>query len=151
MDTGVPRIPQSSCITEISRWNCLISYPGILWGCSTSLQRYNRCILLPLATGQPKLDNQEIAKLGFCIFGFMAYQPSWVIQIRTLVVEGQWWSYLSHRRCPWYNYYRHRKWTRWHEFKFWTWLIAFHIALIPLGKVWIQLFSLQPWVNSRAD
>ena len=30
-------------------------------------------------------------------------------------------------------------------------LIAFHIALIPLGKVWIQLFSLQLWVNSRAD
>ena len=29
-------------------------------------------------------------------------------------------------------------------------LIAFHIALIPLGKVWIQLFSLQLWVNSRA-
>ena len=27
----------------------------------------------------------------------------------------------------------------------------FHIALIPLGKVWIQLFSLQLWVNSRAD
>ena len=31
-------------------------------------------------------------------------------------------------------------------------LIAFHIALIPSGKVWIQLFSLQLWwVNSRAD
>ena len=30
-------------------------------------------------------------------------------------------------------------------------LIAFHIALIPLGKVWIQLFSLQLWVHSRAD
>ena len=27
----------------------------------------------------------------------------------------------------------------------------FHIALILLGKVWIQLFSLQLWVNSRAD
>ena len=30
-------------------------------------------------------------------------------------------------------------------------LIAFHIALILLGKVWIQLFSLQLWVNSRTD
>ena len=30
-------------------------------------------------------------------------------------------------------------------------LNAFHIALIPLGNVWIQLFSLQLWVNSRAD
>ena len=38
-----------------------------------------------------------------------------------------------------------------HEFKSWTRLIAFHIATIPLGKVWIQLFSLQLWVNSRAD
>ena len=37
----------------------------------------------------------------------------------------------------------------WHKFKSWTRLIAFHIALIPLGKVWIQLFSLQLWVNSR--
>ena len=27
----------------------------------------------------------------------------------------------------------------------------FYIALIPMGKVWIQLFSLQLWVNSRAD
>ena len=31
-----------------------------------------------------------------------------------------------------------------------TRLIAFHIVLIHLGKVWIQLFSLQLWVNSRA-
>ena len=54
-------------------------------------------------------------------------------------------------RCPWCNGYRRRKWTRWHEFKSWTRLIAFHIALIPLGKVWIQLFFLRLWANSRAD
>ena len=30
-------------------------------------------------------------------------------------------------------------------------LIAFHIALVPLGKLWIQLFSPQLWVNSGAD
>ena len=42
--------------------------------------------------------------------------------------------------------YRRRKWTRRHEFKSWPRLIAFHILL---GKVWIQLFSLQLWVNSR--
>ena len=35
----------------------------------------------------------------------------------------------------WCNGYRRRKWTRPHEFKSWTRLIAFHIALIPLGKV----------------
>ena len=49
-------------------------------------------------------------------------------------------------RCPWCNGYRRRKWTRWHEIKSWTRLIAFHIALIPLRKVWIQL-----WVNSRYE
>ena len=53
--------------------------------------------------------------------------------------------------APWCSRYRRRKWTRRHEFKSWTRLIAFHIALIPLGKVWIQLFSLQLWVNSRTD
>ena len=57
----------------------------------------------------------------------------------------------NYLRCPWCNGYRRRKWTRRHEFKSWTRLIAFHIALIPLGKVWIQLFSLQLWVNSRTD
>ena len=43
--------------------------------------------------------------------------------------------------CPWCNGYCRRKWTRRHEFNSWTRLIAFHIVLIPLGKVWIQLFS----------
>ena len=59
-------------------------------------------------------------------------------------------DYLT-KRCLWCNGYRHRIWTRRYEFNSWTRLIAFHIALIPLGKVWIQLFSLQLWVNSRAD
>ena len=51
----------------------------------------------------------------------------------------------------WCNGYRCRKWTQRHKFKSWMRLIAFHIALIPLGKVWIQLFSLQLWVNNRED
>ena len=59
--------------------------------------------------------------------------------------------YLHIQRCPWCNCYRRRKLTRRHGFKSWTRLIAFHIALIPLGKVWIQLFSIQLWANSRAD
>ena len=50
-------------------------------------------------------------------------------------------------RCPWCNGYCRRKWTWRHEFKSWMRLIAFHITLIPLGKVWIQLFSLQLWVK----
>ena len=78
------------------------------------------------------LDNRSHEKLvGSIELSFMAYQPS--------------------RRCPWCNGYRRRKWTRQHEFKSWTRLIAFHITQIPLGKVWIQLFSLQLWVNSRTD
>ena len=52
---------------------------------------------------------------------------------------------LCFGRCPWCNGYRRRKWTRRHEFKSWTRLIIFHIALIHL------LFSFQLWVNSRAD
>ena len=54
------------------------------------------------------------------------------------------------KKCPWCNGYRRRKWRRRHEFTSWTRLIEFHIALIHLGKVWIQLFSLQIWLNSRA-
>ena len=67
----------------------------------------------------------------------------WPVPLRLHWVSISW--------CPWCNGYRRRKWIRRHEFKSWTRLIAFHIALIPLGKVWIQLFSLQLWVNSRAD
>ena len=40
-------------------------------------------------------------------------------------------------KSTWCNGYRLWKWTRRHEFKSWTRLIAFHIALIPSGKVWI--------------
>ena len=50
----------------------------------------------------------------------------------------------------WCNDYRRRKWTRWHAFKSWMRLIAFHIALISFPKVLIQLFSLKLWANSRA-
>ena len=66
----------------------------------------------------------------------------------------------TYGRCPWCNGYRRRKWTRWYEFKSWPRLIAFHIALIPLGKdrlffslgeatslregkLWIQTFKLR--------
>ena len=56
-----------------------------------------------------------------------------------------------YRRCPWCNGYRRRNWTRQYEFKSRTRLIAFHIALIPFEKVWIQLFSLQIRINSRTD
>ena len=72
-----------------------------------------------------------------------------LLPFRTLVIRQ--WLLLLTWRCPWCNGYRRRKWTRRLEFKSWTRMIAFHIALIPLGKVWIHLFSLQLWVNSRTD
>ena len=65
----------------------------------------------------------------------------------------KWWNCINHWptwrfpwckwRCPWCNGYRRRKWTRRLEFKSWTRMIALHIALIPLVKVLIQLFSFQ--------
>ena len=79
---------------------------------------------------------------------------SWKQQLGKIKVEVLLWWTLHNKPTianPWCNCYRRRKWTRRHEFKPWTRLIAFHIALIPLGKVWIQLFSLQLWVNSRTD
>ena len=37
-------------------------------------------------------------------------------------------------RCPWCSRYRRRKYTRWHEFKSWTRLIAFSHSTNTLGK-----------------
>ena len=51
----------------------------------------------------------------------------------------------------WCNVYHCKKWIWWHEFKSWMILFAFHIVPIPAGKVWIQLFFLLLWPNSRAD
>ena len=45
--------------------------------------------------------------------------------------------------------YRRKKETRQPEFK--SLQFAFHIALMLLRKAWIQQFSFQLWVNSRAD
>ena len=57
-----------------------------------------------------------------------------LIRIFRQFISMFWQIYFSKTfwRCPLCNGYRRRKWTRRHEFKF-----AIHIALIPLGKVWI--------------
>ena len=81
----------------------------------------------------------------WCIHHFVTYWHSTELSIKRCTCVNK------QNRCPWCNGYCRRIWTRWHEFKYWTRLIAFHIALIPLRKEWIQLFSLQLWVNSRAD
>ena len=87
----------------------------------------------------------------FNLFGYL-FGRYCIIRIICTKLHGVKYSFLIQIilwRCPWCNGYRRRKWR--HEFKSWTRLIAFHIALIPLGNVWIQSFSLQLWVNSRAD
>ena len=96
-----------------------------------------RRTLLRLAT----ILRRELRSLGLV----------WFYGISTMVVYLMLNSFYAYEQYPWCNGYRRRKWTRRHEFKSWTRLIAFHIALILLGKVWIQLFSLQLWINSRAD
>ena len=53
---GVLRIPQSSSITGTSLSDCLVSYPGLLWGGLPPLQRCSRCILQPQLTGQPSFE-----------------------------------------------------------------------------------------------
>ena len=50
-----------------------------------------------------------------------------------------------------FEMYYHRKWTQLPLFESWVRLFAFHVALIPLGKLWIQVFSLLLWGNGRAD
>ena len=60
-------------------------------------------------------------------------------------------NYPEFFRRSWQNSYCCRRWTRWFEFKSWTRLFVFTFVLIPPGKVWIQLFSLQLWVNNRAN
>ena len=86
----------------------------------------------------------KLLRKSFSFFFFLCIFDIRVLSIFVLIITLDWW-------WPWCNGYRRRKWTQWHEFKSWTRLIAFHVALIPSGKVWIQLFSLQLWVNSRTD
>ena len=60
--------------------------------------------------------------------GVMNDRDWWRERFREICADGTtWWWWW--RRCPWCNGYRRRKWTQRHEFKSWTRLIAFHIAL----------------------
>ena len=66
-----------------------------------------------------------------------------VRDIRASSTTWWWWWW-------WFNIYIYT-YIYIHEFKSWTRLIAFHIPLIYLGKLWNQLFSCQLWVNCRVD
>ena len=129
----VLRIPLISYITGTWLSDCLVSYAGHLLAGG---EFYSSAEMQSVySTRSPWLGNITELKQRIS-FSLHCGSPPW---------HNGW------RRCPWCNGYRRRNWTRRHEFKSWTRLITFHIALIPLGKVWIQLFSLQLWVNSRAD
>ena len=67
--------------------------------------------------------------------------------------NNQWWlvSWLrSWKRSSCHSYRRH-KGIQQPELKSWAILFEFYITPIPLGKIWIELFSLQMWVNSRVN
>ena len=69
--------------------------------------------------------------------------------IVTIVMLFRWVDGI--RMCPWCNSYCREKWIQLSEFKSWTQLFVFHIALIPLGKVGAQLFSLLLLLNNKTD
>ena len=68
----------------------------------------------------------------------------WRVFFYSLPIHTTWPLHISTRvqcYCSWCNDYRCSKWILRLEFKTWTRLLAFYIALIPLEKVFIQLFS----------
>ena len=74
-------------------------------------------------------------------------REKWRERVRDIRASGTtwWWRYICVCVCV-----CRRKWIWWLAFKFWTRLFAFPMVLIPMGKVWIQLFSLKLWVSSKA-
>ena len=135
------RITQSSSITGASPSYCFVSYPGHSLGGVLLLCR----AAVSVFCNPSQLGQMTSNATNFCCiyFDFIKKPGSFVLSVSD--------KQENVGRCPWCNGYRRRKWTWWPEFKSWTRQIAFHITLIHLGKVWIQLFSLQLWVNSRAD
>ena len=70
--------------------------------------------------------------------GFSSQLKSFILQIIQI------WKHFSGS----VNGYFCRKWTLWLKFKFWMRLFAFCIMLIHLRNT---LYSIQLWINSRAD
>ena len=142
------------------RWRCpRPRIPMILTDMSFQFKRLQFSIRLTFVITINKAQGQS---LELCPLLIDSHMGNYMLPVPDLAIQTI--SLSTHKmelpkilcihnigRCPWCNCYRRRKWTRRHEFKSWTRLIAFPIALIPLGKVWIQIFSLQLWVNSRTD
>ena len=72
----------------------------------------------------------------FCVYLLENYSdfPQNFLNFKFDKVEKQSIIYISIRRYPWCNGYRRRKWTRRHEFKSGTRMIAFSHSTNTLGK-----------------
>ena len=117
--------PQSNR-TIVSPPDSLLKYPGHIFGFGEVLTPLQEIQLAYSKPPQRESRYGLILSMDFIINGWRVWEFIYQIKRRNHCTE----KHLLVR----------------HEFKSWTWLIAFHIASIPLGKVWIQL-----WVNSRAD
>ena len=122
-------IYSSSCI-DLSMQSSMMASPlplsflGIL---------VNQCHLLSV---------RPCASLTICLFFGPPFRFPTLSTLRRVQTIWQ-----KKSRCSWCNGYRRRKWTRRHGFKSWKTLFAFHIALILLGKVWLELLLFQPFLN----
>ena len=104
------------------------SYPQLVW--SSKLVRGSRRPLLPGAVFSTASFSNSLTPTP--------QKKPWISCALSYIIV----------QCP----LRHRAdITVMQKLNTWMRLIAFHIAPIPLGKVWIQLFSLQLWVNSKTD
>ena len=72
-------------------------------------------------------------------------------ELRRSVLAARHYYYHYYYICSCCNGYRRMKWIQGYEFKSWTRQFGFEMVLIPMGMVWIQLFSFQLWANSRSD
>ena len=113
--------------------SCVLQLPDLPWiFLSFNQSVVVTCFFLLFSLFIPEIFCSSWIRLLSYYNSFSYY---YFIPLRVFHTSVSWW-------CPWCNGYCRRKWTWRHEFKSWTRLIAFHILLIPLGKVWIQLFSL---------
>ena len=103
--------------------------------------------------GRGSIYNRETKKIKIVVslFGIGKLEKTWKIAVWFLP------TFLDYPPCgSGFEYAkcitdRRKKCTRLPEFKSWRRMFVFLIALIPLAKVWIQLFFLPLWVNSKAD
>ena len=98
---------------------------------------------LATSVGEGKIESKSWGVL------FGEYVARWcsilLLSAHPKYVAGSTQAFATINKSSWRNLYcngdYNRKWTWQLEFKSWMRLYAFHVALIPLGKVCIKLFS----------